>query len=78
MSLLTEEWTGPALRCERDKAGIKLQDLAMDLEIDESHLSRVENGIRPLPADLPERYIAAVRRIARERAEAVGALEIAL
>lgn len=66
--------TGPELKAEREKAGIKLQDLAQSLGMDPSILSRTENGFRSVDADLPERYIAEVKRIALERAEAVGAI----
>ncbi len=66
---------GAELRALRDAAGIKQQDLAEVLGIELSALSRIEGGSRPAPADLPARYVAEVKRIARERAEAVGAVE---
>lgn len=70
----TTDWTGPLLKAEREKAGIKLQDLALVLQMDTALLSKIENGYRPVSDGLPARYIAEVRRIALERAEAVGAL----
>jgi transcriptional regulator with XRE-family HTH domain len=63
---------GADLRLEREKAGIKLQDLARRLGVGESLLSRTEAGLRQMDEGLPERYLAEVRSIAKERAEAVG------
>lgn len=71
---MSTEWTGPQLKSEREKAGIKLLDLARALQMDTGLLSKIENGLRPVGEALPERYLSDVRRIARERAEAVGAL----
>lgn len=68
--------SGADLRAERQKAGILLQDLAEILDIDQSVLSRMETrGNRTIDPEFAERYFATVRRTARERAEAVGALD---
>jgi transcriptional regulator with XRE-family HTH domain len=67
--------TGAELRAEREKAGLKLQDVARVLDLDVSLLSKLENGVRFFTgkyADLPDRYLTAVQKLARERAEAVG------
>lgn len=66
--------TGSELRDFRDEAGVQQQVLAMALGLDGTVLSKIESGMRSLPEDLPARYVAEVRRIARERAEAVGAV----
>lgn len=64
---------GAELRAYRDRAGIQQQVLAVALEMTPYNLSRIETGFVAIPDDLAERYVAAVRQIARERAQAVGA-----
>lgn len=65
-------WTGSALRAEREKAGIKQQDLASALGMSQSMLSRLEADPAAVEGELPGRYMDVVRAITRRRALALG------
>jgi hypothetical protein len=57
------------MRAQLAHSGFRLGRVAVKLEMDDSILSRVLNGSRPLPEDLPGRFDQAIRDLAREEAE---------
>ena len=57
---------GGRIREERERAGKRLEDLAADIGISESHLSRIERGQRGLDS-LMLRKIAAELKVSMER-----------
>lgn len=67
--------TGNDLRALREQAGVRLRDLALELDRDASALSKIETGHKPVPEELPAEYDAVLRRITRDRAVAFGLLE---
>lgn len=67
--------TGPELARERERGGVKARDVAEALGVNPTLISHWETSLRPVPEKMVEPYLAAVRRIALERAEAVGAIE---
>lgn len=75
-SMETKEITSQDLVAERKKAGITQRDLALAMGEMPQRLLRIERAWTILDQAFALRYLATVRRIARERAEAVGAFEI--
>jgi ribosome-binding protein aMBF1 (putative translation factor) len=73
-SLAKEPYIGQILRQVRESGGVSLRDLSRELGINETQLSRIENGERRIPDGLEAKYFTAVREIVKRRAQAVGLL----
>lgn len=67
--------TGKELRELRERAGVTARDLALEIDRDETLISKVETGHRGVPEDLPGLYAETLKRITRERAIAFGIIE---
>lgn len=65
---------GMQLRQAREKLGIPSRQLARVMRASHSYLARVEGGQEPLTQEYYRRYLAALRRIHRERSEALDRL----
>lgn len=64
--------TGSELRARRTGAGISAQRVAAHLDMDFSQLYKIEREERRMPEGFADRYIAALRHVGAEVAEAVG------
>jgi transcriptional regulator with XRE-family HTH domain len=67
--------SGAELRELRERAGVTARDLAVAINRDQTLVSKVETGHRPVPADFPALYTETLERITRERAIAFGIIE---
>jgi transcriptional regulator with XRE-family HTH domain len=43
---------GPLLRAKRNKEGLTQDDLAVSLDIDRAHVSRIESGFKPVSVSM--------------------------
>lgn len=43
---------GPLLRAKRNSAGLTQDDLAVSLDIDRAHVSRIESGFKPVSVSM--------------------------
>lgn len=57
------------LRARLARSGLKLGQVAVELGIDDSAVSRWLNGSRPMPPDFPERFETALRAVAKRQGE---------
>jgi hypothetical protein len=64
--------TAAELRDRRYQADIGLTKIARYLDVDQSHLARMERGERPMSEELAARYEAAVVEISTKRAVGAG------
>ena len=64
--------SGAELREMREGAGVRLWQLAKELDRQESTLSLIERGIRAMPEDLPALYRAALQSIHDRRGDSLA------